>query len=79
MKRLIGLAAAVGVLWAAGCKSTTSQTSGGSIERPLAAEVTPKTSETPRGGIQQAAAVETTTVVTPAIWRTPATGGECSH
>jgi hypothetical protein len=79
MKRLFTLAVAAGVVWAGGCKSTTTQTSGGAIERLPIAATTPKASEAPADGVHQTAAAETKGDVIPALWRTPATGGECSH
>ena len=80
MKRLFGLAVAAGVVWAGGCKSTTTQTSGGAIERPPLVEATPKATETPAQGIQQTSAAEAKSDgVVPAVLLTPATGGACSH
>ena len=76
MKRLFGLAVAAGVLWAAGCKSTTSQTAGGAVERLPVVESMPVATETP------AAAVQTTEskrgVISTLLFSTE-TGGECSH
>jgi hypothetical protein len=74
MKKLIGLAMAAAVIWAAGCKSTTSQTAGGTVERLPAVEQLPKTA-TPPSGVQQASASGANGGdVVPAILTTPEFG-----
>src|SRR5262249_24232122 len=80
MKRLMALAVAAGVVWAAGCKSTTTQTSGGAIERTPVAETKPESPAKQASEVQPAAATETKRDgVVPAFLLSPATGGACSH
>jgi len=77
MKRLFALAVAAGIVWACGCKSTTTTTSGGSIDRTPVAAMKPAGAN---GEIQQTAATESKSGdAVPAVLLTPTAGSDCKH